>query len=391
MNVLILHQHFNTPAQGGAIRSYYLARALADHGIRPIVITSGQQKNYSKVELEGIEIHYLPVAYDNRFGFWRRSLSFLEYTRAATKLAGRLSDIKVCYAISVPLTVGIAARRIKSKYRIPYIFEVGDLWPEAPVQMGFIRNGFFKRALYRLERSIYKDAESLVALSVSIEASIRKTSPGKKIHVIPNIADTDFYNPAGKNDGLVKKFGVGEKFVVSYTGAVGFANGLDFFLDCAKKSQEAKLPVHFLLCGAGALLQHLTKRATQLELENINFIPFQNREGVREVLNVTDASFICYLPFKILETGSPNKYFDGLAAGKLILVNFAGWIKDEIEANGCGIFIEPRNAGAFVAKLSAFIENPELLHQYQQASRALAESTYSRRLLAEKFVNIFNT
>lgn len=136
MKVLILHQHFNTPQEGGALRSYYLAKALVDHGIQPVVITARDEKHQKTVSLEGIEIHYLPIAYDNRFGFWKRSSSFLRYAWGAVRLAGKLPGVKICYAISVPLTVGLAARMIKLYYKIPYIFEVGDLWPDAPIQIG---------------------------------------------------------------------------------------------------------------------------------------------------------------------------------------------------------------------------------------------------------------
>ena len=89
----------------------------------------------------------------------------------------------------------------------------------------------------------------------------------------------------------------------------------------------AGLPVHFLLCGNGALLDFFKRIVQQYQLKNFSIIPPQNRNGVKEVMNVTDAAFICYKPLPVLETGSPNKYFDGLAAGKLILVNFGGWIK----------------------------------------------------------------
>src|SRR5690606_26644135 len=115
-----------------------------------------------------IEVHYLPVAYDNRFGFSQRSKSFLKFVSLATKWVGTLKDINICYAISTPLTTGIAARIIKLRYKIPYIFEVGDLWPEAPIQMKFIKGVFFRKSLYRLEKLIYKGAQSIVALSPMI-------------------------------------------------------------------------------------------------------------------------------------------------------------------------------------------------------------------------------
>jgi glycosyltransferase involved in cell wall biosynthesis len=389
VKVLILHQHFNTPGEGGALRSYYLAKALVDQGMQPIVITGRGQPPAKTVTLEGIEIHYVPVAYDNRFGFWKRSISFLQYVWQSIRLAGRIKDVKICYAISVPLTVGLAASGIKLLFRIPFIFEVGDLWPDAPIQMGFVRSYFLKWLLYGLERFIYSDAQSIVALSDKIKSEIEKKAKGKIVHVIPNMADTDFYQWESKHPVLEKKFNTEGKFVVSYIGAIGLANGLDYFVECARASQRAGLPVHFILCGEGAMVDSLKRIAQQYQLQNFSLIPFQNRDGVKELMNLTDAAFICYKPLPVLETGSPNKYFDALASGKLILVNFGGWIREEIEKEMCGCYINQKQPSEFVRTIQPFIDSRKLLAEYQQASRRLAEAKYTRRMLTKKFATIF--
>ena len=77
-------------------------------------------------------------------------------------------------------------------------------------------------------------------------------------------------------------------------------------------------------------MEDLKAYAGKIQLTNLTWVPFQSRDGVKQIMNITDANFICYQPVKILETGSPNKYFDGLAAGKLTIVNFGGWVEEEI-------------------------------------------------------------
>lgn len=387
VKVLILHQHFKVPEKGGAIRSYYLAKALLGHHIRVAVVTVHNQRFYKSEILEGIEIHYLPVAYDNRFGFSARSRSFIKFVSGILKRPALFKDVDLCYAISTPLTIGIAALWIKKWHKIPFVFEVGDLWPDAPIEMGFIKNLFFKLALYRLEKKIYEQARAVVALSPAIRKAVSMKMPGKTVHLIPNMADTEFYRPEPKKPELEEKFGTNGKFVVSYIGATGFANGLDYFVECARASQRAGLPVQFLLCGDGAMLDSLKNSVKSLGLFNFSFIPFQNRQGVREVLNVTDASFICYRPFPILETGSPNKYFDALAAGKLIIVNFGGWIREEIEKQQCGIYLDPKHPADFVKKIDSFLRDTSVMKNVQQAARILAEQAYARQVLSERFVS----
>lgn len=387
--VLILHHHFKTPQTGGAIRSYYLAKALVDRGIQTIVITTHNEPNDRVENIEGFEVHYLSIPYDNKFGFYKRSLSFVQYIVQSASLAGRLKDVDVCYAISVPLTIGVAAQWIKARCKIPYIFEVGDLWPDAPIQMGFVRNYFFKHFLYQLEKSIYREALAIVALSPMIQQAIENKIKGKTVHVIPNMADTDFYQPDAKLPDFEAKFGTTGKFVISYVGALGVANGIDYFLECVRASQQANLPVHFLVAGEGAMSDHLRQTAQHLQLKNLTFVGFVDRQGVREVMNVTDASFISYKPVPILETGSPNKYFDALASGKLIIVNFGGWIKEEIEREGCGFHVGPGQPAEFVQKLKTFLADGNFLVAYQNRSRQLAEKKYSRRELSAVFAELF--
>jgi glycosyltransferase involved in cell wall biosynthesis len=388
VKVLILHQHFNQPAKGGAIRSYYLAKALVDKGIETVVITAHNEKRYKIQTLEGIEIHYLPVAYDNKFGFAARSFSFIKYNLGAIRMASRIQHIDYCYAISVPLTIGLVAMWLKTFRKIPFLFEVGDLWPDAPIQLGFVENYFFKQFLFFLEKKTYRSARAVVAPAIETMVKKKMASPST-VHLVPNMADCDFYKPEIKSQALEEKFNVQGKFVVSYVGAVGVANGLDYFLECANASRKAELPIQFVICGEGALRERLTKNAQQLGLSNLTFVDFQNRQGVKELLNVTDASFICYKNVPILETGSPNKFFDGLAAGKLIIVNFGGWIKDEIEEACCGIFVDPNHPIDFVKKISSFLSDPVRLKNYQAASRKLGEIKYSRKFLSQKFSSLF--
>jgi glycosyltransferase involved in cell wall biosynthesis len=228
-----------------------------------------------------------------------------------------------------------------------------------------------------------------VGLSPAIKSAIEEKVSGKVAHLIPNMADTKFYFPEAKSEDVLRKLNVPGIFTVSYIGAVGLANGLDYYVECARACQNAGMQVHFILCGEGALLEYFKRIANQLQLKNFSIIPFQDRDGVKEVMNVTDVSFICYKPLPVLETGSPNKYFDGLAAGKLIAINFGGWIRKEVEEKGCGIYSDSRYPSDFVKKIEPFVNNTEKLKQYQRASRALAEEKYSRKILSNKFADIF--
>lgn len=386
VKILLIHQHFKDPRLGGAVRSYYLSRALVAAG-HQVVVLSGYNGTESRHDvIKGIDVYWLPVPYDNRFGFKARSKSFAWFVIQVIRSSRVFRDADLCYAISVPLTTGLAALWIKRRFGIPYVFEVGDLWPDAPIQLGFITNPILKKFLYLLEKRIYRSALRIVALSAPIESEVGKRTTNADIHIIPNLADTCFYQPTLKDKARERALGVEGKFVVSYIGALGFANGLDQILSCAKASLVSNLNMVFLICGDGAMKEELHRLRNANGLDNVMFLPFCNREGVRDILSVTDAAFVSYRPVPILQTGSPNKYFDGLSAGKLIVVNFSGWIREEIEHAKCGIYVSPHDPESFVAAIRPFANDPGLLKQYQLAARRLAERKYSRKELGDQFV-----
>lgn len=386
MKVLILHQHFKTPQTGGAIRSYYLAKALKEHGHEPVVVTADHEGNERVEMIEGIEIRYVSVVYDNSFGFYARGWSFLKFVFLAGGEARRVGKVDLCYAISVPITVSIIARWMRFWRRVPYILEVGDLWPDAPIELGFVKNELFKKLLFRIERLAYRKAKAIVALSPDIKKVVESRAPGKSVYLVPNMSDCEFFTPEVKSPSLERDFGVQGKFVISYVGALGFANGLDYLLECARMSLKASLPVHFLVAGDGALRDRLIKNASDLGLTNVTFLPFTDRDGVKRIMNVTDAVFVCYRNAKVLSTGSPNKFFDGLAAGKMIIVNFTGWIEEQIIANNCGVVLDARNPTDFVAKMSPVVQDRLRINSSQESARKLALSRYDSKKLTAQWV-----
>lgn len=389
MKILIVHQHFKTPKTGGAIRSYYLAKALTDAGHEVAVITATNQPRSTFEIIDGIRVTSLPIAYDNRFKFYPRIFAFARFAFRAIIAARKLRHYDCCYAISVPLTTGLVARWLKLRYGMPYAFEVGDLWPEAPVQMGFIKNWLLKKILFAVERDIYQRARFIVALSPAIKKYIEQKVPRRQIVVVPNMADIDFYVPA--TERISGEWNTAGKFVIAYLGALGIANGLDYLLDCARASQKAGLPIQFLIAGDGAMHSHIERVKAHLKLDNLTLVEHVDRDGMKRLMAATDATFICYKPVPVLETGSPNKFFDGLAAGKLIVVNFKGWIKALVDTHQCGVYVNPYDSGDFVKKISPLLENPEVITGMQQRARMLAEQQFSRKQLSREFTALFTS
>lgn len=391
MKILYIHQYFKTPEEGGCIRSYYLAKGLIDNGYEVEMITAYNGKTYKTEEVAGITVHYLPVFYDNSLGFWSRVRAFFKFTYSASRLIPKLERPDICYAMSTPLTVGLIALWVKRRLKVPYYFEIGDLWPEAPIQMGFIKNPVAKYALYWLEKRIYQNATKIIAMSPAIRDSIEAVVPHKDVYMIPNMADCSFFKMECKETRFEDLFQVKDKFVISYIGAAGKANHLEYLIDAAEATQQAgDLPVRFLVAASGSELERIKKMAKIKNLNNIHFLPFQSKNGLKKLLNVTDAIFISYADFPVLQTGSPNKYFDALAAGKLVILNTGGWLREITELNKCGFYYDPKNENSFVKNLAPYVNDPNMLFSSQKNARQIAEQYYSKDLQIQKLLKVFN-
>ena len=385
MKILYIHQYFKTPDEGGANRSYFMAQALKAKGHEVEMLTAHNEKKAVSKNVDGLKVHYLPVRYENQFGYIKRVKAFLQFIILCKNFIKKHNDLDKIIVTSTPLTVGFVALWAQKKFKIPYIFEVRDLWPEAPIQMGVIKNPLLKIWLEKQELKFYKNAERVIALSPGMRNHIEKKAPKVKVELIPNVADCDFFERVEeKDEDLVLQYGVKNKFVVSYFGAVGPVNDLMSLIKCAELCMH--LPIRFLIMGEGSSLKEIKDYVATKQLKNIFFIPYGTKEDVKDVMNVTDACYVSFLHKPILRTNSPNKFFDAIASGKLVITNIQGWIRGLVEKRHIGFFADSDFPAEFGEKIKPFIDSPELLIKYQKASRSTAEQFFSRKELSHHFV-----
>ena len=380
MKILYIHQYFKTPEEGGAIRSYYLAKGLVEKGHEVEMITSWNKPNYQRVNYQGIVVHDLPVVYDNRMTPWMRLVAFFRFVLKAISLGQKIKQVDVIYATSTPLTTGLIALRLKKLLQVPFYFEVRDLWPEAPIQMGYLNLPGAKKVAFALERLIYKQAEKIIALSPGIQQSIVQRFPEKEVHLIPNMADCSHFSPNSGSESSL--------FSVGYTGAAGKVNALDSLLKIAQYCQEEKLPIHFKILADGADLPRLKTLAYEAHLSNLAFYPFGDKQVVKAFLDKVQAVYVSFADKPILQTNSPNKYFDGLAAGKLIVVNIEGWLAEMAKDHQFGFFANPYFPAEFVEKIKPFMINRDLLKTYQDNAREVAENYFSIDIQVDRLIGV---
>lgn len=242
--------------------------------------------------------------------------------------------------------------------------------------------------LYNIEILFYIQAKGIIALSTDISAYIKVIVPNKPIEVISNISDCDFFKLKIKNRNIKATYGISNELVISYTGILGKANHLEYLIDIAKSTEH--LNILFLIVGDGAEKSKLEFIVKYQKLQNIKFIASTNKKGIKSILNISDAIYVSFRNIEILHTGSPNKLFDGLAAGKMIISNLSGWTKKLIEKEQVGICYHSEKPQGFVKKIILYINNKFKLSEVKSNSRKLAEKEYSLDMLSQKQLRFIN-
>ena len=324
MKILYVYQFFKTPEEGGIIRSYYLSKALLEAGHEVVVLTSHNRPRYERKNIDGLTVHYLPLFYKQEYGFLRRMWVYALFALRAAWLAVRLPGVRKCYVASVPLSVGLIGLLMKWVRNVPFVFEVGDLWPLTPIEMGYFRNKYVQKLLYGFERLIYSQAEKIVGLSPLIQAYIQqRVQRPEKVIYVPNVADCDFFYPSEKDPGLEQAYATVDRRVITYFGSIGRVVQLDALLNIARQGRH-RPDLLFLIVGEGSELPRLMETARRQQLHNVRFMPAVGKEKIREILNISDAVYLSYMPIPALRSNSPNKLFEALAAGKPCIINIRG-------------------------------------------------------------------
>ena len=374
IDILYIHQYFKTPEEGGKTRSYEIAKQLVKKGHKVTMITSWNKEKKKEISIEGIQIIYLPVTYKNEFSFLKRILSFKKFELKAIAQGKKLSQPDIIFATSTPLNIGIIGHQLAKHFNCPWIFEIRDLWPEAPIRLGLINSNWLKKQLYTLEATLLTSADKVIALSPFSLDYIDKITPNKSVFV-PNFCNNDFFQlpKIGKEPQ--------DKFRIGYLGAISTANGLDSFVELARYAQEHNLPQYeFILVGEGKSKQGLIKNSK--DLNNIIFLPEQTKIEIAQTILTCHASYISFVDVPIMQSCSPNKFFDSLASGRLIVTNTIGWMSETIEEHACGFYAN--SPKTFFDKIKPYQTSKTTLEESQKRAKMLAVKYFDKTKLVER-------
>jgi glycosyltransferase involved in cell wall biosynthesis len=388
--ILYIHQYFVTPNQPGGTRSYWFCLELIQRGYQVVMITSrnSQKKLIEKEIIDGITVLYIKNSYSNHYGILRRLFSFVRFMMLSTIVAFKQKNVDLIYATSTPLTIAVPALMLHWLKRIKFIFEVRDLWPEVPIQMGAIKSKFLIWLLNQFETKIYKNALHIVALSPGmLQGVLSKGISLSKVSMIPNMSKINEFYSREKNPELVRKFNLStENFYLIHFGAMGIANGLIYLVNAMELVQKyGYSKIYLIFAGSGKEEDSLKENCRLRKIDNVLFLGTFKMDEMSELVNIADCTIVSFKNIPILQTNSPNKLFDALSAQKAIIVNSAGWTKQLVEENRCGAYVDPENPEELARLLIDWSNDKEQVYEMGLNARQLAEKTFDKTILCSKF------
>lgn len=399
MHVLYIVQYFASPRGSTGSRPYEWAQALlrAGHEVTLICgmseasdLAADPSQRATELDVDGIRVLVVSEPYTNSMSFFRRVLAFGRYARSAEHVA-RSVEADIVFASSTPLTVGLPAMKTARRQRIPFVFEVRDLWPELAIAMNVIRNPLMIWYLRRMERRIYHAADKMIALAPGIRDGIADTGfPAEQVALIPNAADTHMFSPSDEplDD---PRFGEPGECRFVFAGAHGQANGLDAILDAAAAlRQRQETGIRFILIGSGKEKARLAARTRAEQLDDcVTFFGRMPKQELTTLMPKMDVGLqiLKNVPSFYFGT-SPNKFFDYLACGIPVLTNYPGWVADLLAEHGCGLAVRPDDPSAFADAVVRLRDQPALRAEMGRKARQLGEGQFARATLAARFVAV---
>jgi glycosyltransferase involved in cell wall biosynthesis len=399
MKVFYFDPKFVTPRNAGPTRAHAIARRLVERGHEVTMV--GRDPRWLAVDptkppgflgarerIDGIDVLWLRIPYEQRFAKGARMLSYAGYGVAATLAAAGLGRPDLVYASSSPLTAGIPAAVVSQLRRVPFVFELLDLWPAAPIALGHL-NGRFEIAVAEwLERTLYAHADRIVVSSAAVHSTLlRRGFPAEQVLLVANFSETELFHPAAGNGDLRARNSLAGKFVALYAGAMGATNGVYQLADAAavlRRRGEDRIVI--LAVGEGNQRQLLSERVRKEGLDNLVLLPPVPREELPALVAASDVTLTVFDPHPVLALNSPNKFFDSLAAGKPVVVNVDGWLRRLVEENSAGVYVPAGNAEALADRLVELSRDPGRVQTMGANARDLAEREFARDVLADRLV-----
>jgi glycosyltransferase involved in cell wall biosynthesis len=406
LNILLINHYAGSNIHGMEYRPYYLAKEWVKNGHDVTIIGASHShirtvqpemsEEWKEEYLDGIRYIWIKTPPYEGNGIKRiiNMMVFLKVLFAKSSYIAKTYQPDVVIASSTyPLDI-YPARRIAKKAGAKLIFEVHDLWPLSPMELGNMSPKHpFIMVMQKGENDAYASADTVVSLLPKADQHmIEHGMEPSKFRYLPNGIDVEQWNDSKEkipfdHSKVIQQLKKEGKFLVGYAGTHGIANALEYLIDAAELVKDE--PIAFVLVGKGPERENLMKIAADKNLDNIHFLPVINKKAIPDFLSHMDALYIGWRRSPLYRFGvSPNKLLDYLMSGRPIIHGIEAG-NDLVAEAAAGISIEPENPQAIADAVKKMTKHSqEELNKMGSNGKQFVMETHDYRVLSNKFIDI---
>ena len=392
MRILFMAQCYAPEEVSAAVLITELTTDLARRGHQVSIVTGApsyphgrvfrgyRNHLYYKEAVDGVQVIRTWSHISPSKTVWSRLLHYGTYSATAFYGGWRAGRHDLIVSFSPPLPLGLSAWMLSRAWRVPWVLQLEDVYPDAAIAAGVLKNKTIISFFLRLEKFIYQKAQHITVISESFRKSLlEKRVPASKMTLIPVWADPEAVRPLARENAFRHHFGLDDKFVVMYAGNLGLTSCLEDVLSAAE-ILRAQTAIQFVIIGEGAKKENLQSETQGRQLTNVLFLPYQPRENYSEMLAAADLSMVT-LNVNSAYSSLPSKVFNLMASARPILSvapadsELAGIVREA----ECGWVVPPGSPGELATAISRSIHSNVELTRMGKNGRAYLEKHYSRR------------
>lgn len=322
---------------------------------------------------------------------WERMLNFLSFFVSAVLRGMFLSKPEVVIATSPQLLTALAGWIIATRFGVPFVFEVRDLWPESLEAVGFSsKRSILVRVLGRVAGLLYRKASHIVVVTGPFKEYLQKvwSIPPEKISVVPNAVDCELLSPQDPAKEIVQEFGLEGRFVVGYIGNIGNAHGIETLVEAAACLRNSDPDVLFLVIGEGAEKEKLQSLTAKRQLTNIRIFPAQPRSRIPGIIAATQVCLVLLRKSELFKTVIPTKMLEFMACGRAVIAAVEGEARRIVVQADAGICTPPEDASAVALAIRWLRDNTARCSEMERNGRKFVVDNSSRKATAGDYLSL---
>jgi glycosyltransferase involved in cell wall biosynthesis len=391
VKILYFYQFFSTSKGSWGTRVYDFAKRWVEKGHSVTVVTSmfaksdiATKKFIENQIHDGIHVKVVGIKLDNKQSSLKRIWTWFVYMLVSCWYAIKLpSDIVI--ASSGPITVGIPGLVAHCLCGKKFVFEVRDLWPQGAIGLGVLKNKFLIKIACWFEKCYYMAASYIIALSPGMADNILKRYPDRQVVSITNSANIPLFSEYSASDiGEYKN----KKYAI-YTGNIGQVNNSEWLYAAAEILKDrGRDDILIILIGEGQSRKHLKEKAEKNKIDNIVFLDLMPKIELVAYIQHAMVSLVPLKGVSVLDTSSPNKFFESLAAGVPVIQNTGGWMKDFLEEHNIGFTVDADDPAALADLLEKINDGNINMEPMRLKAKKTAKKYFDKDCLADKMLSI---